>query len=356
MFNAKEPNMISTQEYFCIKILSTERKYEVERRSYKMIIKNWDDLPKLKKTLSLNIKKRLQQKDDILKFSDFKKNDNEGLDQYFLVFDIDGVDDEYMVQKDNNNYYLANEKDEFELMQTIELFFEVNSDIEVNKYEDLKNSFLMSIVPEIPPSICLGVPISNLNGIQNLQINNLFFDAKDDNKVNLDDEGAKLMPVRLQPVIDSKMERKTSSKNKTHENLLLEKSQVIKPKQPTPTSILLKNGIYFYEKNDMIFKGIFCNIYKGFHTETSKKIAIKKIKRKKINDRDPNSRARVFKLINDEVNSLKIIKKNSNAFIINIYDCFEQADGKWKPIDNDYDGGNLYIITEYCNQGNLEQH
>ncbi|EGR30357.1 protein kinase domain protein [Ichthyophthirius multifiliis] len=100
------------------------------------------------------------------------------------------------------------------------------------------------------------------------------------------------------------------------------------------------NTIYQYKESDQLGSGSFASVFKGTNNDNGQEVAIKVINRqalKKYGDE-------IIQAIGDEVNILQQIalmqKEDPCPFIVKIYDCFQTTN-------------NIYIVLEYCNQGNL---
>ncbi|KRX08017.1 Rab-GTPase-TBC domain [Pseudocohnilembus persalinus] len=98
----------------------------------------------------------------------------------------------------------------------------------------------------------------------------------------------------------------------------------------------------FNEVNSQLGEGSFGKVFKGTYLGTNDQVAIKQINKgilKKYGDE-------ILQAIGSEVNILQQIslmgRQNPCPFIVNIYDCFET-------------GNSIYIILEFCNQGDVQQ-
>lgn len=107
----------------------------------------------------------------------------------------------------------------------------------------------------------------------------------------------------------------------------MDQKQIKGPKQLT----------YCYCLNDVLGRGAFAEVYKGICQETQQLVAVKVINKSGIKKFGPD----ILKAIGNEVNILQMISKEiETPYIVKIFECFMT--------DNF-----IYIILEFCNQGNL---
>lgn len=96
---------------------------------------------------------------------------------------------------------------------------------------------------------------------------------------------------------------------------------------------------YIYCLNDVLGRGAFAEVYKGICQETQQVVAIKVISKAGIKKFGPD----IITAIGNEVNILQKISKEINTpYIVKIYECFTTENF-------------IYIILEFCNQGNLSE-
>ena len=95
------------------------------------------------------------------------------------------------------------------------------------------------------------------------------------------------------------------------------------------------NDKYLIDENDILGRGAFGIVYKGFNTENKRELAIKTYKLYVIN-KDP-----IFK--NCIVNELNILNKIKHQNIVKLCDVIK---------DDEY----LYIIEENCSDGTLQDY
>lgn len=99
----------------------------------------------------------------------------------------------------------------------------------------------------------------------------------------------------------------------------------------------LKGGEYNYKEQEYLGGGTFGKVYKGIKTSTGQVIAVKVIPLQKIK----RYGERLIKAIDNEIKTLQMITKVKNPYIIEIFDNFETSN-------------NIYILTEYCDGGTLQ--
>jgi len=88
-----------------------------------------------------------------------------------------------------------------------------------------------------------------------------------------------------------------------------------------------------YVLERVIGKGQFGQVYKGYHKVTKMDIAIKSVSRKQL-------KGKFYELLENEI---KVLKCCNNNNIIKLYDIKKTAN-------------NIYLMIEYCNEGDLYQH
>lgn len=88
-----------------------------------------------------------------------------------------------------------------------------------------------------------------------------------------------------------------------------------------------------YVLERVIGKGQFGQVYKGYHKITKMDIAVKSVSRK-------NLRGKFYELLENEI---KVLKCCNNNNIIKLYDIKKTAN-------------NIYLMIEYCNEGDLYQN
>lgn len=88
-----------------------------------------------------------------------------------------------------------------------------------------------------------------------------------------------------------------------------------------------------YVLERVIGKGQFGQVYKGYHKITKMDIAIKSVSRKTL-------RGKFYELLENEI---KVLKCCNNNNIIKLYDIKKTAN-------------NIYLMIEYCNEGDLYQN
>lgn len=87
-----------------------------------------------------------------------------------------------------------------------------------------------------------------------------------------------------------------------------------------------------YVLERVIGKGQFGQVYKGYHKVTKMDIAVKSVSRK-------NLKGKFYELLENEI---KVLKCCNNNNIIKLYDIKKTAN-------------NIYLMIEYCNEGDLYQ-
>ena len=132
-------------EHFCVILGDFERQFEVERQHQYITIKYYEDLFKLNG--QLKIQNAMQYKNNYLKFDDLILNQAKGLDEHYMVFKIQNAVIKYLVFKRGSNFYFAYEKDYLEIKPCLEQFFDLNKEMLVNKYEELKSELFSKVNP-----------------------------------------------------------------------------------------------------------------------------------------------------------------------------------------------------------------
>lgn len=87
-----------------------------------------------------------------------------------------------------------------------------------------------------------------------------------------------------------------------------------------------------YILEEVIGKGQFGNVYKGYNQVNGQQVAVKSIKRSMLKDRN------MLKLLENEIS---ILKNCENDNIIKLIDLKKTSN-------------NIYLVLEYCEDGNLE--
>lgn len=88
-----------------------------------------------------------------------------------------------------------------------------------------------------------------------------------------------------------------------------------------------------YVLERVIGKGQFGEVYKGYHKVTGEDVAIKAVNRK-------NLKGKFYELLENEI---KVLKSCDNVNIIKLYDIKKTSN-------------NIYLMLEYCNEGDLMQY
>lgn len=88
-----------------------------------------------------------------------------------------------------------------------------------------------------------------------------------------------------------------------------------------------------YVLQRIIGKGQFGEVYKGYHKKTLKDVAIKAVNRKKL-------KGKFYELLENEI---KVLRSCENINIIKLYDIKKTSN-------------NIYLMLEYCNEGDLMQY
>ena len=88
-----------------------------------------------------------------------------------------------------------------------------------------------------------------------------------------------------------------------------------------------------YVLQRIIGKGQFGEVYKGYHKKTLKDVAIKAVNRKKL-------KGKFYELLENEI---KVLRCCENINIIKLYDIKKTSN-------------NIYLMLEYCNEGDLMQY
>lgn len=88
-----------------------------------------------------------------------------------------------------------------------------------------------------------------------------------------------------------------------------------------------------YVLERVIGKGQFGEVYKGYHKVTGEDVAIKTVNRK-------NLKGKFYELLENEI---KVLKTCDNVNIIKLYDIKKTSN-------------NIYLMLEYCNEGDLMQY
>jgi serine/threonine protein kinase len=99
----------------------------------------------------------------------------------------------------------------------------------------------------------------------------------------------------------------------------------------------LQGGEYHYKESDRLGGGSFGQVYKGIKVSTGEVIAVKVIPLtlvEKYGDK-------ILKAINNEIKTMQSFLKDRNPYIVEIFDNFETSN-------------NIYILTEYCDSGDLQ--
>lgn len=98
----------------------------------------------------------------------------------------------------------------------------------------------------------------------------------------------------------------------------------------------VKIGNYTYAEADIIGKGSFGKVFRGKSTITGSFIAIKVITMPP----EPNKQSVLLRMIKNEIEALKKVR---HANIVEF-------------VDSIITNGNVYIVTEFCNQKDLRFH
>lgn len=88
-----------------------------------------------------------------------------------------------------------------------------------------------------------------------------------------------------------------------------------------------------YVLQEIIGKGQFGEVYKGFHKDNQIEVAIKSIKRKNLD-------GKCYELLENEIKAL--LKCNNNINITTLYDINKTTN-------------NIYLVMEYCEGGDLQK-
>ena len=99
------------------------------------------------------------------------------------------------------------------------------------------------------------------------------------------------------------------------------------------TIITMVKIVENYVLERVIGKGQFGQVYKGYHKITKMDIAVKSVSRR-------NLRGKFYELLENEI---KVLKCCNNNNIIKLYDIKKTAN-------------NIYLMIEYCNEGDLYQN
>ena len=104
------------------------------------------------------------------------------------------------------------------------------------------------------------------------------------------------------------------------------------------SGLKIKNGEYCYDIKHKLGGGVYGKFYKGVHIPSNSTVVIKEIPLEKIKKSSPKE----FAIIKQNMNAYEIFLKIKNPYLVNIIDIFE-----WKL--------NYYIVSEFYNEGTLEQ-
>ena len=88
-----------------------------------------------------------------------------------------------------------------------------------------------------------------------------------------------------------------------------------------------------YVLERVIGKGQFGEVFKGYNKNTGEDIAVKTVNRK-------NLKGKFYELLENEI---KVLRTCNNANIIKLYDIKKTAN-------------NIYLILEFCNEGDLMKY
>lgn len=99
----------------------------------------------------------------------------------------------------------------------------------------------------------------------------------------------------------------------------------------------LKGGEYNFKEADFLGGGTFGKVYRGIKTSTGQVVAVKVIPLNIVK----RYGEKLIKAIDNEIKTLQKILVNKNPYVIEIFDNFETSN-------------NIYILTEYCDGGTLQ--
>merc|ERR1712050_397790 len=114
----------------------------------------------------------------------------------------------------------------------------------------------------------------------------------------------------------------------------IEKKQQTNKQHSMTTEIIKVKKIDQYILETVIGSGQYGSVFQGYHQFTKHPVAIKTINRDLLTD------PKMFELLENEI---KVLKRCDNSNIVKLYDLNKTKN-------------NIYLILEFCNQGNLSDY